>query len=649
MLKNKKADFELIMKECNVSGVLARCLVNRGLTSVEQINNYLHPRLNSQHDPFLLKDMDKACELLTQKIRQGKRIRIIGDYDVDGVVATYILYRSLMRVGAKVDYDIPDRITDGYGINIRMVEAAYNDRIDTLLTCDNGITAIEQVKLAKQYNMTVIITDHHSLQKAEGNLVGVGSRDDIDDTANTGNTDDIANTAMAAVMDDIAVTADAGDTDDPLNLTGAEYMGNTGNMSNMDHIGNDYILPAADAVINPHRPDCPYPFKGLCGAAVAYKLSIALLHYYNIEDNAFTSELISYVAIATVCDVMELVEENRTFVKYGLQLLKSTDNKGLLALMDAAGVVREQLNSFHLGFIIGPCLNASGRLDTAKMGLKLLLADTRDTAVRLAAELVELNNQRKNMTLQNVNKAVSLIEESDLKNDKVLVIYLEDCHESIAGIIAGRIRERYNKPTIILTDAHSCIKGSGRSIEYYNMIDELQKYRHLFLNLGGHPMAAGLSMLRENIEELRRVLNNNTCLTDEMLIPKVTIDIHLPLAYITEELVAELKLMEPFGKGNEKPLFAEKNLRIRSAMIIGKNSSGLRLRVIDQYGREMEAVYFGDVNAFFEHIGNTFGKEEAIKLQTGRSTNAAISVTYYPGINEYNGFRNLQLNILNYR
>jgi single-stranded-DNA-specific exonuclease len=581
VIKNKKADFELIIKECGISEVLARCLVNKGLTTIEPINNYLHPQLNKQHDPLLLKDMKIACDILANKILQGKKIRIIGDYDVDGVVATYILYRTLIRVGADVSYDIPDRIQDGYGINVRMVEAAYNDRIDTLLTCDNGITAIEQIEKAKQYNMTVIVTDHHSLIQAE---------------------------------------------DDEL------------------------VLPGADAVINPKRPDCNYPFKGLCGAAVAYKLSIALLRYYEINDNDdFILELMSYAAIATVCDVMELVDENRVIVKHGLELLKSTHNKGLLALMDAAGVVKEQLNTFHLGYVIGPCLNASGRLNTAKMGLELLLADSSKEAVRLAGEVRDLNNLRKNMTFENVEKAVSLIEESNLKNDKVLVIYLEDCHESIAGIIAGRIRERYNRPTIVLTDAENCVKGSGRSIEQYNMIDELQQYRFLFLKLGGHPMAAGLSMLRENIEEMRMVLNSNTSLTDEMLIPKVTIDIHLPLGYVTEALMQELKLMEPFGKGNEKPLFAEKNLKIRSAFIIGKNSSGLRLRVINQYGREMDAVYFGDVDMFFNYISDTYGSEEAGKLQTGRSSNAAISITYYPSINEYNGFKNLQLNILNYR
>lgn len=581
VLINKKADFGLIMKECDISGVMARCLVNKGLTTVDQINNYLHPRLKDQHDPFLLADMKKACDILAHKIREGKKIRIIGDYDVDGVVSTYILYRTLLRVGAAVSYDIPDRIRDGYGINVRMVDAAYNDQIDTLLTCDNGIAAIEQIEKAKEYNMTVIVTDHHSLVK----------------------------------------------TDDA-----------------------QIILPPADAIINPQRPDCKYPFKGLCGAAVAYKLSIALLQYYKTESNDdFIQELMSYAAIATVCDVMELVEENRIFVRYGLNLLKSTNNKGLLALMDAAGVTREQLNTFHLGFIIGPCLNASGRLDTAKMGLQLLLADTEAEAARLAQEVVELNNIRKSMTSKNVEKAVGLIEDSDLKNDKVLVVYLEDCHESIAGIIAGRLRERYNRPAIVLTDAKDCVKGSGRSIEQYNMIDELQRCRYLFTNLGGHPMAAGLSMKHENIEEMRRVLNSNTSLTDDALIPKVAIDVHLPFAYVTEGLIQELKLMEPFGKGNEKPLFAEKNLRIHSAMVIGKNASGLRLRISDQYGKNMDAVYFGDVNRFFDYFGRTYGAEELMRLQTGRSTNAVISITYYPCINEYNGFRNLQLNIQNYR
>ena len=360
-------------------------------------------------------------------------------------------------------------------------------------------------------------------------------------------------------------------------------------------------------------------------------------------------ELLSYTAIATICDVMELTGENRIIVKYGLELLKKTKNRGLLALMEVSGIDREQLSTFHLGFVIGPCLNASGRLDTAKKGLELLLAETTEAALSMAQEVRGLNDLRKEMTAQNVEKAVKLIEGTDLQYDKVLVVYLEDCHESIAGIIAGRIRERYHRPTLVLTDAKSCVKGSGRSIEQYNMIEELGRCRELFLKVGGHPMAAGLSLVPENVDTLRKVLNRNTSLTEEMLVPKVSIDVHLPLGYVSEALINELKQLEPFGKGNEKPLFAEKELRVKSAFIIGKNASGIRLYLINKYGKEMEAIYFGDVNEFFGYIAASYGEEEAQKLRTGRSLDAALAITYYPRINEYNGFRNVQLMIQNYR
>jgi single-stranded-DNA-specific exonuclease len=581
VIKNKKADFGLIMQECGVSEVLTRCLVNKGFDEPDIINSFLHPGLTNLYDPFLLKDMKKACDILSDKIQNGRKIRIIGDYDVDGVIATYVLYRTLVRLGANVDYEIPDRIKDGYGINVTMVDAACKEQVDTILTCDNGIAAMDQIEHAKQCGMTVIVTDHHSLvQLEDGNLQ----------------------------------------------------------------------LPLADAIINPKQEDCFYPFKGLCGAAIAYKLSAALLEGY--EDYAvdeILEELLSYTAIATICDVMELVDENRIIVKHGLELLKKTKNKGLLALMDASSVNKEQLNTFHLGFVLGPCLNASGRLDTAKRGMELLLAEAEADAVRLAGEVRNLNEIRKNMTAENVEKAVNLIETSDLQQDKVLVVHLKDCHESIAGIIAGRVRERYNKPTIILTDAENCIKGSGRSIEQYNMVEELSKCRNIFLKMGGHPMAAGLSLIPENVESLRLILNKNTNLTDEMLIPKVSIDILLPLGFVSEQLILELRQLEPFGKGNEKPLFAEKDLKIKSAFIIGKNANGLRLRVENQYGRELDAIYFGDVKEFFKYIGNTYGEEEAEKLKTGRGVNATISITYFPKINEYNGFRSIQLMIQNYR
>lgn len=582
-IKNKKADFEYIMKECGISEVLARCLVNRGLTDPEKIKVFLHPSLEDLYNPFLLKDMEKACDILQAKIISGKTVRIVGDYDVDGVVSTYILYRTLKMLGAKVDYEIPDRIHDGYGINMRIVEDAKEQRIDTLLTCDNGTVAMEQVSKAKEYGMTVIITDHHNLLESEDNSV---------------------------------------------------------------------LIPEADAVINPKRPDCPYPFKGLCGAAVAYKLAVALLDRFDIPDkDGYEKELLSYTAIATVCDVMELVDENRIIVKHGLDLLRNTSNTGLLSLMDVCRINKENLSAFHLGFIIGPCLNASGRLDTAKKGLCLLLADNKKEALELAVNLRSLNEARKDMTEKCVEKATALIEKGNMLGDKVLVVYIPECHESIAGIIAGRLRERYHRPAIVLADSAESeyVKGSGRSINEYNMIEELSKHRDLFIKVGGHPMAAGLSMLPENIEILRKVLNENAPLTEEMLKPKVTIDVLLPLGYLNEKLVNELRLLEPFGNGNSKPLFAEKDLTVKSLMIIGNNSNGIKMRVRNQYGREMDALYFGDIDRFFSYINDTYGSDEVWRLKTGRGSNIKLTVTYYPNINEYNGYKSIQIMIQNYR
>ena len=582
-IKNKKADFEYIMKECGISEVLARCLVNRGLTDPEKIKVFLHPSLEDLYNPFLLKDMEKACDILQAKIISGKTVRIVGDYDVDGVVSTYILYRTLKMLGAKVDYEIPDRIHDGYGINMRIVEEAKEQRIDTLLTCDNGIVAMEQVSKAKEYGMTVIITDHHNLLESEDNSV---------------------------------------------------------------------LIPEADAVINPKRPDCPYPFKGLCGAAVAYKLAVALLDRFDIPDkDGYEKELLSYTAIATVCDVMELVDENRIIVKHGLDLLRNTSNTGLLSLMDVCRINKENLSAFHLGFIIGPCLNASGRLDTAKKGLCLLLADNKKEALELAVNLRSLNEARKDMTEKCVEKATALIEKGNMLGDKVLVVYIPECHESIAGIIAGRLRERYHRPAIVLADSAESeyVKGSGRSINEYNMIEELSKHRDLFIKVGGHPMAAGLSMLPENIEILRKVLNENAPLTEEMLKPRVTIDVLLPLGYLNEKLVNELRLLEPFGNGNSKPLFAEKDLTVKSLMIIGNNSNGIKMRVRNQYGREMDALYFGDIDRFFSYINDTYGPDEVWRLKTGRGSNIKLTVTYYPNINEYNGYKSIQIMIQNYR
>ncbi|MGF7143143.1 single-stranded-DNA-specific exonuclease [Anaerotaenia torta] len=654
VIKNKKADFDRIVKECGVSEVLARCLVNKGLEEPAQIEAFLHPKLADLHNPFLMKEMEKACQILRQKIAQGKRVRIIGDYDVDGVIATYVLYRSLKQLGALVDYEIPDRIRDGYGMNNQMVDTAYNEGIDTLLTCDNGIVALEQVELAKSLGMTVIITDHHSLLEIAEQP---DQEESVIEEAVVEQTD-LEKAVSEAAAAEQTVSEREKSTSEDLSISEME-MPEGGEAARLlvpikdgskVHCMDKVRLPQADAVVNPHRPDCSYPYSGLCGAAIAYKLCCALFTYDNPENREeLEQELLSYTAIATVCDVMELTGENRVIVKHGLELLKETKNKGLLALMEVSGIDRMQLSTFHLGFIIGPCLNASGRLDTAKKGLELLLAETEETALAMAEEVRGLNELRKEMTARNVEKAVKLIEETPLQEDKVLVVYLENCHESIAGIIAGRIRERYHRPTLVLTDAENGVKGSGRSIEQYNMIEELRKCQDLFLKVGGHPMAAGLSLVPENVDILRRELNRNTALTWEMLVPKVSIDIHLPLGYINESLIHELKQLEPFGKGNEKPLFAEKELRVKSAFIIGRNASGIRMQLINKYGREMEAIYFGDVDEFFSHIAAAYGEEEAQKLRTGRSLQAALAITYFPKINEYNGFRNVQLVIQNYR
>ncbi len=579
MVKNKKADFAEISRRFGVSEVLARLMVNRDIREPEQIEAYLHPDRAMLHSPFLMKDVEKACGILEDKLAAGARIRIIGDYDVDGVVSVYVLYTALSALGAAVDYRIPDRVTDGYGINPSMIDRAYRDGVDTILTCDNGISAIEQVAYARSLGMTVIVTDHHDLPYEE--------------------------------------------TDQ----------------------GRRYRIPEADAVINPKQPDCAYPFRGLCGAAVAFKLVTALLARAGMKERA--DSYIPYVAIATVCDVMDLTDENRVLVSLGLQELRRTKNPGLAMLIAKNGLVPEQLGAYHLGFVIGPCLNATGRLETAERGVRLLLASDSEQAESLAAELKDLNDKRKSMTQDGVEQAMRIVEE-ELREDKVLVVYLPGCHESLAGIVAGRIREAACRPAIVLTDSNGMLKGSARSIEAYNIYEELVKCRDLLLKFGGHPLAAGMSLAKENLEAFRSRLNQNCRLTKEDLIPKVSIDIVMPLGYVTEELIGELTLLEPFGKGNPKPLFAERNLRFRRAYEIGRTTRYLKFRVENAYGRIMDALYFGDADAFDQAVTEHFGAGELAKLYQGRENAVRMSVTYYPSVNEYNGTRRLQIVIQNY-
>lgn len=562
----KKADFNGIAEKYHISPITARLIRNRDIVGDEEIDFYLNGTIADLYDGMLMRDMDKAVAILSEKIQEGATIRVIGDYDIDGVNATYILQEGLSKLGADVDTDIPDRIRDGYGLNQMLIDRALEDGIDTIITCDNGIAAMEEIAYGKEQGLTIIVTDHHEVPYLEA---------------------------------------------------GGE---------------KEYLLPRADAVVDPHRQDCGYPFKGLCGAAVAYKLMEALYEVMG-QDVDDIDYLMENVAIATIGDVMDLTGENRVFVKQGLEMLKRTRNQGLKALMECTGVPVERLNAYHIGFVIGPCINAGGRLDTAKRALELLNAPNRREAVMLAEDLKALNDSRKEMTEKGVAQAMEQIENTSLKDDKVLVVYLPDCHESIAGIIAGRIRERYYRPTFILTQAEEGVKGSGRSIETYHMFEEMSKCRALFTKFGGHKLAAGLSLEEKNVDRFRETINELADLTEDDLTEKVSIDMQLPLPYVTESLISELELLEPFGKGNGKPLFAEKNLKVIQPRIIGKNKNVLKFQVEDVRENRMEAVYFGDVDTCMEYMKQ--------KKQ--------MAFTFYPSVNEYMGRRTLQLTVVNYQ
>ena len=566
----KKADFNGIAEKYQISPIIARLMRNRDVIGDEAIDFYLNGTVEDLYDGLLMKDMDRAVDILKEKIEEGKKIRVIGDYDIDGVNATYILQQGLAGLGADVDTDIPDRIKDGYGLNQMLIDRALEDDVDTIITCDNGIAAMNEIAYGKENGMTIVVTDHHEVPYLEEN----GEK--------------------------------------------------------------KYLLPPADAVVDPHRADCEYPFKGLCGAAVAYKLVEVLYRVSGKSEQEvehLQESLMENVAIATIGDVMDLVGENRVFVKKGLELLKTTKNEGLHALMQCTGVDTSNLNTYHIGFVIGPCINAGGRLDTAKRALELLNASNRREAVTLAADLKELNDSRKEMTEEGVEEAVRQIESSSWKDDQVLVVYLPECHESIAGIVAGRIKERYYRPTFVLTKGETGVKGSGRSIEAYDMFAEMSRCRELFTKFGGHKLAAGLSLEEENVEVFRKRINELANLTEEDLQMKVSIDMRLPFPYINEELIHELKILEPFGKGNGKPLFAESKLRVIQPRIFGKNRNVLKCRLEDQQGNQMEAVYFGEV-------------EDCLQQMEKKQI---MSFTYYPSINEYMGRRTIQLTIVNYQ
>lgn len=578
----KRADFKGIGEKYGIDQVVARIIRNRDVVEEKEIEQYLKGTRVDLYSPYLLKDMKKTVEILTEKIKGQKSIRVIGDYDIDGICSTYILYEGLKKCGAQADIEIPDRIKDGYGVNEALVRAAYEDGIDTIITCDNGIAAAAELKVAKDLGMTVIVTDHHEVPYIEEN----GER--------------------------------------------------------------KYILPQVDAIVNHKQQDCPYPFKELCGAAVAYKVITAMYEQFGIDSKEL-NELLAFAGFATVGDVMELQGENRILVKEGLKELHSISNIGMLSLIKVCGLEKEQIAAYHIGFVLGPCLNASGRLDTAKKALKMLTTKDFAQAAFIANELKMLNESRKEMTDAGVTKAIEQVEYTSLAQDRVLVIYLPDCHESIAGIIAGRIREKYYKPVFVLTKSEEGVKGSGRSIEGYSMYEEMTKVKELFIKFGGHPMAAGLSLPEENVDVFRREINENCTLNEEALTEKIVIDVPMPLSYITESLIEQLNILEPFGKGNEKPVFADKNIAITGACKIGKQKNMLRLNLLNEQGSTMEAMMFRNCEDFELFLQEKYGEAEVEKIYRGEPNNIRIAITYYPSINEFRGNRKMQVTILGWQ
>lgn len=561
----KRADFKAIGEKYGIDQVTARIIRNRDIMDDAQIAAYLHPDLSHLHSPHLMKDMDRLAQILHQKILDQKRIRIIGDYDVDGVQSTYILLKGIRRAGGIVSAVIPDRMEDGYGINRDLIAKAKDDGEDTIITCDNGIAAIEAIAYGKELGMTILVTDHHDIPYQEEQGV------------------------------------------------------------------RTYLKSSADAIVNPKQEECRYPFDGICGAAVAFKAVQALYEECGIPQTE-AMEFLENAAFATVCDVMDLKDENRILVKYGLEQMRHTNNKGLTALMHQKEVNPQFLSVYHLGFVLGPCLNASGRLDHAYRSLNLLLAEEESDAVSLAAEITDLNDERKRMTEEGVNAALDLIREKRLDQDKVMMIYLPGLHESLAGLVAGNIKEKYHRPVFVMTDSKEGVKGSGRSIEAYSMYEELCKCREVFLKFGGHPMAAGFTLLEGKVDTFVSQMNHNATLTEEDLIPKVHIDVPMPLSYVTQHLIEEFKLLEPFGKGNAKPVFADKNIRVKDKRIVGKNQNVGKLTLEDAAGRRYPAVYFGDVLEFFGFL----------------EQKDVISIVYYPEINRYMGREEIQFVISGY-
>lgn len=579
VIRTKRADFNALSEQFHIDPVTARILVNRGLEE-NQFENFLHPGLDTLHDPFLMEDMNQAVRIIIHDMEEGQKIRIVSDYDVDGVMSNYILYKGLKRIGADVDYVIPHRVKDGYGINEEIIMKAAEEGIHTILTCDNGISANAALARAKELEMAVVISDHHQV---------------------------------------------------PFIL---------------EEEKKQYILPPADAILNPKKQTCKYPFDDLCGAGVAYKLVEALYEKRDIPKEEL-NQFLEFVAIATICDVVSLKDENRAFVVNGLERLNHTEHLGLRALISANALSDVVIDTYHVGFKLGPCINASGRLESAVASMELLLEEDIETAIEKAQKICDMNKERREMTLQGVEQAELYLQ--DAESMKVFVIYLPDCHESLAGIIAGRIRENYHHPVFVLVNSEEegVLKGSGRSIEEYHMFQALQDCSSLLLKFGGHAMAAGFSMKREYLEEFTGRLNEMCTLAEDAFIPKIKIDAAMPISYVNEELIEEIDSLAPFGKGNEKPVFAQKDLNVLSAKIMGKDRNVVKIILESKEGAVGEGIYF-NAQEFSDNITEWFGQEEYDKLIHGWLNNVVLNVVYYPIINEFNGTRTIQFQIKRY-
>lgn len=582
MVINKGADFKGIGNKFHIDPVTARIIRNREVIGDEEIHSFLAGTLQELPDVHLMQDLDLLVELLDQKINEKAKIRIIGDYDIDGVMSSYILYRALTRCGAQVDVAIPNRITDGYGLNRNLITEALECGVDTILTCDNGIAAIEEIAYAKEAGMTVLVTDHHEI---------------------------------------------------PFKDVDGERI---------------YMRSEADAIVNPHQKTCTFPYKDLCGAGVAWAVIVALYEKNNIEQRE-VEDLLEFVAFATVGDIMSLTGLNRILVKEGLKRIHHTTNIGMRALVSQCGLLPEQIDTYHFGFVLGPCINAAGRLDTARRALRLFISESPEEAAEIAEELVVLNEERKEMTRQGVEEAKQLVEEGGYEKDPVLILYLPDVHESIAGIIAGRIRECYYRPTFILTKAEDGVKGSGRSTEEYSMYEQMCKCSNLLTKFGGHPMAAGLSLPEENVELFRKQMNEKCPFRAEEIVQTIHIDVPMPVDYVTNALVEEFSILAPFGKDNPKPVFADRNLKISRMWVIGKNQNVLRMTLVSEQGRPLSAIYFGDIEAMRTYLVEQYGTQEVEKAFHGRENNMQISIVYSPKINTYKDSETLQFEIQYYR